>query len=98
MLLQKFRSKLGALKDEENEEQQNSSISHEQIDKEITSDHWLKHKLSFKEDVTPILAKDASTKNDDWYDAYDPRNPLNKRKRGDPTSNKNAESSKRNKN
>lgn len=45
-------------------------------------DDWLSHTLRF-EDKAPVLAKDASTKKDDWYDAFDPRNPLNKRKRGD---------------
>ena len=29
----------------------------------------------------PVLAKDASTKDDDWFDIYDPRNPVNKRRR-----------------
>ena len=29
----------------------------------------------------PVLAKDASTKDDDWFDIYDPRNPLNQRRR-----------------
>jgi peptidyl-prolyl cis-trans isomerase SDCCAG10 len=30
---------------------------------------------------TPALAKDASTKTDDWFEIYDPRNPINKRRR-----------------
>lgn len=32
-----------------------------------------------------ILAKDASTKKDDWYenDIANPQNPINKRKRGE---------------
>jgi len=33
------------------------------------------------EDPAPVLARDANTKGDDWFDIYDPRNPLNKRKR-----------------
>lgn len=49
---------------------------------DIAGDSWLGHTLRFKEKA-PVLAKDASTKHDDWYDAFDPRNPLNKRKRGD---------------
>lgn len=40
------------------------------------------HQLHFKED-TPVLAKDANTKDDDWFEIYDPRNPLNKRRRGE---------------
>lgn len=91
MLLQKFRNKLGVIKNQELSEDQDNKISLEQLDKEITSDGWLNHKLSFKDDVTPILAKDASTKNDGWYDAYDPRNSLNKRKRGDESTNKNKD-------
>jgi hypothetical protein len=27
------------------------------------------------------LAKDANLKSDDWFEIYDPRNPLNKRRR-----------------
>ena len=40
----------------------------------------LTHKLQF-ESNTPVLAKDASTKTDDWFEIYDPRNPINKRRR-----------------
>jgi len=29
----------------------------------------------------PVLAKDASTKADDWFEITDPRNPLTKRRR-----------------
>lgn len=47
---------------------------------DIQGDDWLAHKLCFEE-AGNILAKDASTKKDDWYDVYDPRNPINKRKR-----------------
>ena len=38
------------------------------------------HKLSFESNV-PVLAKDANTKSDDWFDITDPRNPINKRRR-----------------
>lgn len=88
MLLQKFRNKLDLMKNQEQPENIYHKISHEQLDQEIASDGWLNHKLSFNENVTPVLAKDASTKNDDWYDAYDPRNSLNKRKRGETSTNK----------
>lgn len=44
-------------------------------------ENWLSHKLDFSESQDAVLAKDASKKQDDWYDIYDPRNPLNKRKR-----------------
>lgn len=55
-------------------------------DGEISNDddeNWLGHKLDFSESQEAVLAKDASKKQDDWYDIYDPRNPLNKRKRGE---------------
>lgn len=42
----------------------------------------LSHELKFKENG-PILAKDANKKDDDWYEVYDPRNPINKRRRGE---------------
>lgn len=49
---------------------------------EDDDENWLAHKLDFSESQNAVLAKDASKKEDDWYDIYDPRNPLNKRKRG----------------
>ncbi|KAJ8970968.1 hypothetical protein NQ317_012645 [Molorchus minor] len=42
----------------------------------------LSHTLKFEED-TPTLAKDANTKDDDWFEIFDPRSSLNKRKRGE---------------
>lgn len=42
----------------------------------------MSHKLTFEE-KDPVLAKDANTKDDDWFEIYDPRNPLNKRRRGE---------------
>ena len=33
------------------------------------------------EDSNPTVARDANTKNDDWFEIYDPRNPINKRRR-----------------
>lgn len=42
----------------------------------------MKHKFYFgTTDV--VLAKDASTKDDHWYDVRDPRNAMNKRRRED---------------
>lgn len=40
----------------------------------------LSHTLKF-EDSTPILARDANTKSDDWFEISDPRNAINKRRR-----------------
>lgn len=85
------------IKNQDHNENINNELSRKQLDEEITSNEWLNHKLSFKEDLTPVLAKDASTKNDDWYDVYDPRNSLNKRKRGDTTTFNNKEELKKRK-
>ncbi|XP_017475491.1 PREDICTED: peptidyl-prolyl cis-trans isomerase CWC27 homolog [Rhagoletis zephyria] len=82
-LLSKFRNKLDALKQKQAESNESKELVDDVIvEKEIQGDDWLAHTLKFDE-AAPILAKDASTKGDDWYDAYDPRNPLNKRKRGE---------------
>lgn len=83
-LLKKFKAKLDTIKtskeNDDNVEQQNDDD--DVNDEELNSDKWLSHTLRF-ESKGAILAKDASTKKDDWHDIYDPRNPLNKRKRGD---------------
>lgn len=39
------------------------------------------HKLEFTDNL--VVAKDANTKDDDWFEIYDPRNKLNKRRRGE---------------
>lgn len=88
-LLAKFRAKLEKVKDARNDDDPDDGAERKVV-REITSDteddivgdEWLSHTLRFEEKA-PVLAKDASTKKDDWYDAFDPRNPLNKRKRGD---------------
>lgn len=69
---------------------QNLKVRHpkDQNDDDIIGDEWLSHKLEFF-DHGAVLAKDATTKEDDWYDVYDPRNPLNKRRRGDEQKEKN---------
>lgn len=45
-------------------------------------DAWMTRPLHCEESGS-VLAKDASTKDDDWFEIYDPRNPLNKRRRGE---------------
>uniref|UniRef100_A0A182T610 Uncharacterized protein n=1 Tax=Anopheles maculatus TaxID=74869 RepID=A0A182T610_9DIPT len=79
-LLQKFKSKLHSA----HERDVLPAATATEVDEEedIRGDNWLSHRLEF-EKKDPILAKDAATKDDDWYDVYDPRNPLNKRKRGE---------------
>ena len=43
----------------------------------------LKHKLEFNDEKTVMVAKDANIQNEDTFDMYDPRNPINKRRRED---------------
>uniref|UniRef100_T2MAL9 Spliceosome-associated protein CWC27 homolog n=1 Tax=Hydra vulgaris TaxID=6087 RepID=T2MAL9_HYDVU len=40
---------------------------------------WMNHKLKFEDNEE--RAKDANMKGDDWYDIYDPRNPITQRRR-----------------
>lgn len=77
-MLKKFKSKLHNVQSNADEQSNDTKVDEENVD----GDNWLSHKLSFVEQGA-VLAKDASTKNDDWYDVYDPRNSMNKRKRGD---------------
>ncbi|XP_049546783.1 spliceosome-associated protein CWC27 homolog [Anopheles darlingi] len=79
-LLEKFKSKLHSVNDREPATVAGADVADEE--QEIQGDDWLAHRLEFDR-KDPILAKDAATKADDWYDVYDPRNPLNKRKRGE---------------
>ncbi|XP_061381340.1 spliceosome-associated protein CWC27 homolog isoform X2 [Danaus plexippus] len=72
-LLAKFKSKLHDIKERRND----GDVTD---DDDVTDDKWLGHRLHF-EDKGAVLAKDASSKGDDWFDIYDPRNPINKRKR-----------------
>ena len=41
----------------------------------------LKHRLQFAEEKTVLVTKDANVQNEDTFDIYDPRNPINKRRR-----------------
>jgi len=76
-LLAKFKAKLGPTHEIEKESNM-KNIEDEEDD--LTGDSWMHKKLKF-ESEDPVLAKDANTKDDDWFDIYDPRNPLNKRRR-----------------
>lgn len=71
-LLEKFKQKLHSADSTKVEDNENSD-----------DENWLGHKLDFSESQEAVLARDASEKADDWYDIYDPRNPINKRKRGE---------------
>merc|ERR1719370_776943 len=87
-LLAKFKQKLSGIKYGEDEEEKDAAVKEtkkddektEEEDKEIVGDDWMKNTLVFENDA-PVLAKDASSKDDDWFDIYDPRNPINKRRR-----------------
>ncbi|XP_046645349.1 spliceosome-associated protein CWC27 homolog [Daphnia pulicaria] len=70
--LKKFQSKLSQTR--------TTKGGVDDIDDVNDDDAWLNHTLKF-EDKNPSLARDANTKSDDWFEIYDPRNPLNKRRR-----------------
>ncbi|CAH0599783.1 unnamed protein product [Chrysodeixis includens] len=82
-LLAKFKTKLHAIREKVETAESSGEPSEKPVDdkdENLNSDEWLGHTLRF-EAKGAVLAKDASTKGDDWFDIYDPRNPLNKRKR-----------------
>lgn len=70
--------KAGQASDESDKDEETDDVA----DADLNKDELLMHKLRFKEQGA-TLAKDASTKGDNWHDLYDPRNTLNRRKRGD---------------
>lgn len=91
-LLEKFKNKLHNVQEQAADEEPDEAATgsgataagegDEDVEQDIERGTWLSHRLQFEKN-DPILAKDAVTKDDDWYDVYDPRNPLNKRKRGE---------------
>merc|ERR1712043_31434 len=74
-LLSGFVSKIDSIADvdEENEE---GVVDEED---ELNDGSWMSHRLNFEPSAES--AKDANMKTDDWYDIYDPRNPINQRRR-----------------
>ncbi|KAJ6643442.1 Spliceosome-associated protein CWC27 like [Pseudolycoriella hygida] len=89
-LLSKFKNKLEKIKETDATDEGEPTKPPSRIkavndnnDDDIEGDDWLSHRLRFEHSAVAVLAKDASTKQDDWYDVYDPRNPINKRKRGE---------------
>ncbi|CAG2173943.1 unnamed protein product, partial [Oppiella nova] len=73
-LLEKFKTRLLTTKERKNSEESEEKEGN-------TSSDWLSHHLQCQKEET-ILAKDANLRNEeDWYDIYDPRNPINKRRR-----------------
>ncbi|CAH1119777.1 unnamed protein product [Phaedon cochleariae] len=81
-LLKKFKEKLHSAKDKEDSPEE--QVDGDNVD---SAESWLSHQLHFEDNL--VLAKDANTKDDDWFEIYDPRNPLNKRRRGENSSKKN---------
>ncbi|KAE8746355.1 hypothetical protein FOCC_FOCC007027 [Frankliniella occidentalis] len=80
-MLDKFRNKLRAVKEQNEAEGTSEEVPLEiPSDEDDTSDKWLAHKLNFKSD-TPTLAKDANTKDDDWYEIHDPRSKISQQRR-----------------
>ncbi|PSN39805.1 Peptidyl-prolyl cis-trans isomerase CWC27 [Blattella germanica] len=81
-LLAKFQKKLANAKEKalEKSDVDEAEPSHSDDKMENEDEDWLTHQLRFEANV-PVLAKDASTKGDDWFEIYDPRNPINKRRR-----------------
>lgn len=73
-MLEKFKNKLKEAKEKVEEQGEEAD---ENEDSEST---WMAHSLHF-EDKQPVLAKDANTKDDDWFEISDPRNAINKRRR-----------------
>ncbi|XP_043277171.1 spliceosome-associated protein CWC27 homolog [Venturia canescens] len=99
-LLKKFRGKLASAKEEattgglsSEEASEARSKSREKLGGSKMDDEnddgndgsWFAHSLQCDE-KDAVLAKDASTKDDDWFEITDPRNPLNKRRRGETQS------------
>lgn len=80
-LLSKFKTKLNSVI-EQNQDEDEEVAKSSKGENVLNEDGWLGHTLKFEENGA-VLAKDAATKQDDWYDVYDPRNPLNKRRRGE---------------
>nr|CAD7419080.1 unnamed protein product [Timema poppensis] len=82
-LLAKFKNKLATVKEkiqDSSDTEGRPAETRVDNDDDYNDDNWLTHTLRF-ESNTPVLAKDASTKNDDWFEITDPRNPINKRRR-----------------
>lgn len=83
-LLNRFKNKLQSVQEHttDNDSDDKRETLNNTEDYDLQDDSWMTHALHCEEKA-PVLAKDASTKDDDWFEIYDPRNPLNKRRRGE---------------
>ncbi|CAG5100018.1 Similar to CWC27: Spliceosome-associated protein CWC27 homolog (Pongo abelii) [Cotesia congregata] len=89
-MLNKFKSKLQDVKESTSDggTTENKDVKDDDDDDDDEDDEsWMQRSLVC-DDNNPTLAKDANTKNDDWFEIYDPRNPLNKRRRGETSEKK----------
>ncbi|XP_043477195.1 spliceosome-associated protein CWC27 homolog [Leptopilina heterotoma] len=83
--LNKFRNKIHAMKEQCGVDSEKSEAKPtNDNDDEVIDETILAHSLHC-EDKNPVLARDANLKDDDWFEIYDPRNPINKRRRGETT-------------
>lgn len=74
-LLEKFKSKINLNKNLDNSE---DSLPNSSSDVAVLASH----RFTCQKEEENVLAKDANLRNEeDWYDIYDPRNPINKRRR-----------------
>ncbi|VVC29153.1 Cyclophilin-like domain,Cyclophilin-type peptidyl-prolyl cis-trans isomerase domain,Cyclophilin- [Cinara cedri] len=71
-LLQQFKNKLNSAKQSTLEKKSEELVEDE--------DSWKSCSFQCKKEDA-VLAKDANKKDDDWFEIYDPRSTLNKRKR-----------------
>ncbi|XKL65346.1 hypothetical protein PGB90_008766 [Kerria lacca] len=58
-------------------------VDRNQIENEdkVSPIEWMGFQLEESSNQPQVLAKDANTKSDDWYELHDPRNPITKRRR-----------------
>lgn len=89
-LLASFQSKMSNMISQDDEDEEKDDSQEDGEIKDALS--WASHKLKFDEHRD---AKDANTKGDDWYDIYDPRNPVNKRRRNEGNDSKTKSKSKK---
>ncbi len=93
-LLENFKSRLHNVMEKEEEDEEGGGVKKSAAKKEgdgddddVDGDDWMANTLKFQTE-DPVLARDASTKDDDWFDIYDPRNPVNKRRRKEDAKSK----------
>lgn len=83
-MLQRFKSRLQQSRQTTTESSTDNG-SNSDSNKKLsirTKNSWLTHRMNCTGDDEIVLARDANIRNEeDWYDIYDPRNPINKRRR-----------------